>query len=63
VSFGVVEPRRVEGRRVLSWGYGGSGAYWTASKAAESVVVQQVEGGAARQRFSIERNRRRRASR
>jgi hypothetical protein len=63
VSFAVVEPRRVEGRRVLSWGYEGSGAYWTAREAAECLVVQGVEGGAARQRFSIERNRRRWASR
>lgn len=63
VSFGVVERRRVEGRRVLSWGYEGSGAYGTAREAAECLVVQRVEGSAARQRFSIERSRRRAAGR
>lgn len=63
VTFGVIEPRAVEGRRVLSWGYAGSGAYWTAREAAESLVVQRAEGAQARQRFSIERSRRRRARR
>lgn len=59
MTVGVVEPRVVEGRRVLSWGYEGSGAYSTARDAAECLVVQRVEGGAARQRFSVERARRR----
>ena len=63
VSFGVVEPRRVEGRRVLSWGYEGSGAYGTARDAAECLVVQRVEGPGSRQRFSIEKSRRRSAGR
>lgn len=63
MTVGVVEPRAVEGRRVLSWGYEGSGAYWTAKDAAECLVVQRVEGGGARQRFNIEKARRREARR
>lgn len=75
IDLGLVAPRAVDdtgpGRpRVTAWGSnrhghpddGGSGAYATRREAAESCAVEAIEGHAARQRFNVERARRRRSA-